>query len=429
MSTPSPLHRFPPLLVAMFESPRLSEALTLAAVGTATAAVPIRRLIGIPGLFAILAGLVVLMGLSFLARRHEIELRGLLPLSLLGFLGWTAASIFWSEYQWASLGGLVYLAAYTLLGFYIALARDTIQILRSVGDVVRVVLGVSLGMEILSGILIDTPIPFLDIEGNIAQFGPISGILGTRNLLGLVAIVGAVTTVIEWRTRSVTRFVSWVSAVLCVATILLTRSPVTYLVALVVAVAFLVMYGIRRVSADRRTVWQIIALVVATTVLAVLWSFRTPLVAAINATGEFNFRLNIWQQIVPWRQQRELQGWGWLGRWDRDLLPYSAISAPADRPAGSASNAFLDVWLQVGLIGLALFVVAAGLAFTRSWLLAGQRRSIVYAWPAAVLVALLFTGLAESTLLYEFGWMLFVICCVKASQELSWRRALEQVGT
>jgi O-antigen ligase len=87
-------------------------------------------------------------------------------------------------------------------------------------------------------------------------------------------------------------------------------------------------------------------------------------------------------------------------------------------------NAFVDVWFQLGFIGLILFVGMVGLTFSRSWLLAGRRRSIVYAWPAAVLVALGIMSLAESSILAEFGWLCFVICCVKASKELSWRTAL-----
>jgi hypothetical protein len=38
-------------------------------------------------------------------------------------------------------------------------------------------------------------------------------------------------------------------------------------------------------------------------------------------------------------------------------------------------------------------------------------------------------SLAESSILFEFGWMTFVICCVKASQELSWRTALRAPAT
>jgi O-antigen ligase len=86
-------------------------------------------------------------------------------------------------------------------------------------------------------------------------------------------------------------------------------------------------------------------------------------------------------------------------------------------------NAFLDVWFQLGIIGVAAFVLLVGLAFVRSWLLAVRQRSVIFTWPAVVLAALLTASLAESGILIEFGWLTFVICCVKASQNLSWRTA------
>lgn len=63
-----------------------------------------------------------------------------------------------------------------------------------------------------------------------------------------------------------------------------------------------------------------------------------------------------------------------------------------------------------------------GLAFIRSWLLASRQRSFIYAWPALVLPVLLVTGVAESSLLVEFGWLTFKVCPVKAARELSWRK-------
>ena len=82
------------------------------------------------------------------------------------------------------------------------------------------------------------------------------------------------------------------------------------------------------------------------------------------------------------------------------------------------------MYLQVGIIGLLLFVALIGLAFTRSWLLASNRRSVVYAWAPLVLVALLVTSVFESSILVEAGWMLLIICTVKASQGMSWRLRL-----
>lgn len=120
-----------------------------------------------------------------------------------------------------------------------------------------------------------------------------------------------------------------------------------------------------------------------------------------------------------------LQGWGWIGTWRENSAPYIFFQSLSDRNETSASNAYLDIWLQVGLVGLLIFVGAVTLAFVRSWLLASRRRSVVFAWPALVLLVLLTTALAESSLLVELGWLTFVTCSVKAAEQLSWRNAFE----
>lgn len=418
------MDRMPSPVLLFLSSPRLSAALTTLGIGLVACGFPVVQMIGVPGYVAAVLVLLALMGLSFSARWRELEWHGLLPISLLGFLGWSVLTILWSEYQWVTLAGLLGLLGTTLLALYIALLRDTIQILRSVGSVLRVLLGVSLGLEIFSGILIDTPIPFLDIEANIALLGPISGVFGVRNQLGLLAIIGMLTFGAELRTRSVGRGVGLGSLALALVCGLLTRSPVIAVAAVVVAAAVVAIYGVRRVPSERRPAVQIAVLVVALLLIGLGWLARGRILALFNAGGEAEFRLRVWNQVYDFVDLNQLEGWGWAGRWPPDVFPFAAIDSPVEREALSASNAYLDVWFQLGLVGFALFLVMAGLAFTRSWLLAGRRRSVVYAWPATVLVALLVTSLAESSILVGFGWLTFVICCVKASQELSWRNAL-----
>jgi O-antigen ligase len=404
-------------------SPRLAQALATAGIGLAAASYPLQRLIGWAGLVGCIAALVVLMALSFIARREEVEWRGILPISLLAFLGWASASLIWSQYQWATVGALAYLAGFTLIALYIALTRDTIQIVRAFGDVLRFMLAASLVLEVFSGLLIDAPIPLLAIQGQLANGGPISGIAATRNQFGLLAIVGAISFATEYRTRSVPRLVSVLSLALAALSILFTVSPIVLGAAAVVGMAAAALYGLRRVRADRRQVWQLIVLALAVAGVITAWILRTPIIQMFNAGGVLGYRLDLWNKVFDLARLNNLQGWGWIGRWHTDIAPFVALTTTADRPAQSALNAFFDVWLQLGLAGLAIFIGMVGLAFVRSWLLAGRRRSVVYAWPAAVLVALIVMSLAESSILVEFGWLTFVICCLKASQELSWRRA------
>lgn len=426
-TTPPDRNAVATAFLGLLRSPRFSASLAVAAVGVSALSYLLTRLIGWPGYLAALSTIVALMIVVLVLRRDEIE-GGVPPLSLLVFIGWAAISLVWSEYQWVTLGGVGYLAAYAFVGYFIATTRDTIQIVRTWGDVLRVVLGVSLAIELFSGIIIDTAIPYLGVTGRLAELGPISGVMQTRNQLGLLALVGAVSFATELRTRSVRPLVgvlSLVGAGLCVA---LTQSPIIIVTALITAAAAAVLYGIRRVRPDRRQLWQFVILGGTVVVILVAWVLRSSLVTLFNAQGALTYRLQLWQKIVALLPGNSVEGWGWTGRWHPDVAPYLALTASGNRPASSALNAYLDVFFQLGIIGLVVFVGMLGLAFTRSWLLAGRRRSVIYAWPALVLIVLLVVSLAESSILVEFGWLTFVVCCVTASRELSWRAALARMA-
>jgi hypothetical protein len=427
MAQPAPLSAFE-LAKAMLGSPRLSAALTTTIIGTAVFSFALRQLIGWAGFIAILAGLVVLAVLSLASQWREIGWNGLLPISLLGFLGWAAASFFWSQYHWESLGGLAYLAGFTVFGIYVALARDTIQIVRSFGDVLRFALALSLAMEIFSGLLIDTPIQFLDITARLDTFGPVTGLLKTTDQLGLVSVIALITFGTELRTKSIARPIAVGSLILGGLCLLLSRAPLAFGAMLVVIAAGAVLYGLRRTSPATGRYWQLGVLALIATIAGLAWAFRSPIVSAFNATGALDYRLSVWQGVWTLTQSRLLQGWGWVGAWPPNIAPFETFTIASGHFAGSALNAYLDVWFQLGLIGFVIFVVYLGLALTRSWLLASRRRSVVFAWPTLVLVSLVIGALAESSLLVEFGWLCLVVCSVKASRELSWRRALESVS-
>jgi O-antigen ligase len=412
---------------AIFASPRLTAALTSISIGTAVFTFALHQLIGWAGLIGILSGLVVLTVVSLIAQWREIGWSGLLPISLLLFTGWAGTSIFWSQYHWATLAGLAYLLAFTVLGIFVALARDTIQIVRSFGDVLRLTLALSLAAEILSGLLINEPIHLLGIDGRIAYLGPITGLQNTSDQLGLIAVIALITFGTELRTRSIERGWGIASVTLGIIVLVLTRAPLALGAMLVVMALGAALYGLRRAPAASRRYLQLALVVVVISIAVVSWIYRKPIVSTFNASGALTYRLTLWREVMGLTQSKPLQGWGWVGSWPIQTTPFAEFAAPARFP-GSALNAYIDVWFQLGLIGFALFLGFLGLAFVRSWLLASRRRSIVFAWPALVLVVLLIGSLAESFTLVEFGWLALVLCSVKASRELSWRTAFESMA-
>lgn len=411
------------VIVAFLSSARFVTALSTATIGAAACSFAIRQTIGWAGLFGILGGLLVLWAIALFSRRGEIEWTGLLPISLMVFVGWAVISVFWSRYQWASLGSATYLLAFTILAVAVALLRDSIQLVRAFGDVLRFALLASLALEIISGLLLDVPIRFLSIAGDLDRLGPLQGIFGARNQLGIVAMVAIVTFVIELRTKSVQRGLGVGSLVLAGAGLLLSQSPVAMGASIVVGLATLALYGLRRTSPERRRFWQFALFGSAVIGIVLAWVFRSRIIELLDGAKELDYRLNLWRRVWDLIPLHSLEGWGWVGAWRLELVPFVGFrSIPGGAP-GSAANAFLDVWLQLGIVGLAAFVVLLSLAFVRSWLLAVQRRSVVFTWSALVLLTLALTSLAESSVLVEFGWLTLVVCTVKASRELSWRQA------
>ncbi|MHA7987247.1 O-antigen ligase family protein [Rathayibacter sp. CAU 1779] len=410
---------------ALFESAKFSRALSLCIVGSAFLTTAIRDVIGWPGVIAVFATLVVLAVGSFIAHWNVIEWQGLLPVSLLVFVGWCAVSLVWSNYQWATLAAVLYQWVFTFLAIYLALVRDAIQIVRVIGDVLRVLLTASLALEVLSGLLIDAPIRFLGIAGNLAHGGPISGLFGSRNQLGLVALIAMVTFIIEWRTKSITTGLAVFSVVLAALALVFSSSPVIALVVVILLLATGALFGVRHIRNERWKFTVQVALGALLVVLAVLaFIFRAAVIDALHGRSVITVRYDVWIQIWHLIPVNPLLGWGWIGFWRGSLPPYSLINALTGAPHANGLNAFLDVWLQTGLVGFLLFLLLLGLAMGRSWLLGSNKRSVIYAWPPLILIALICTAMAESTILIESGWMLLVICTVKASQGMSWRQAL-----
>lgn len=412
------------LLADFVATPRFNRALTITILVFAFATHTVRALVGQPGALAILVALDLLAALSLYGQRSRIEWRGLLPISLLSFFAWMALSVVWSEYTWSTIGGVAYAVAFALLGVYLALGRDLIQVVRGGGDALRALLLASLALEVVSGLLLDTPIGFLGIAGNLADGGPIQGVAGTRNYLGFLALLALITFLVEHLTRSISRNLAILSVVTAVLTIALTRSPVTIAAGVVVALAVVALAALRRSRGEVRR-WTQVGLGGAVLLLAALaWAFRQPLTRLLNAASEIEYRVGLWARMNERLGESAIQGLGWVGPWPVRVEPFRTLGLEAGRVQGTGLSAVSDVVLQLGVFGLLLLLTASGLAFWRSWVLASTQRTKAYIWPALVLLLLGAISFAESFLLAEGGLLLLVTIGTSAAHRLSWRHRL-----
>lgn len=416
-------------LVRLLGSVELARAFTLAALTAVFGSSAIASLTSTVTLATIITVLCLLGAAILWARRDELSVLRIAPSSLIAFLCWALVSLVWTTDRSDTLFGWMSLFGYAFLAITIGHIRDTLQTVRAIGDTLRVLLATSLGIEILSGVLLDMPFTFLAIQGNLAAGGPVQGLFGSRNMLGFIAVIALITFVIEWRTQSVNAPVAVLSIALAGSLAFLSASPTVLVLALAVGIVTLALTIVRHTSPARRNLVQWTLGILVAFALTIAFALRHQIIALLDAGSDFSIRASLWNMILDFVAIKPIQGWGWFGDWARGEYPFTYINFQLDDHHQSALNAFFDVLLQLGAAGLVLFLLLGGVALIRSWLVASVRRSVVYAWTPITLVTLAVDSMFESFTLVGAGWFMLVLCALRAGQSRSWRENIDAAHT
>lgn len=138
--------------------------------------------------------------------------------------------------------------------------------------------------------------------------------------------------------------------------------------------------------------------------------FFSQLMRLIDREPTLSGRTAIWAQVFDAIAQRPLFGYGYAAFWRGMQGPSLQIDSAVHFVVEHAHNGFLEICLQLGLAGLALFLLSWIFAWRRLWPLwrAGDLSRVGF--PLALLVLVLLYDLEENTLLIYNGlfWPLYV---------------------
>ena len=367
------------------------------------------------------------------------------PKTLLLFLALCVASIAWSAYTAASALGTVAQFATTTAGLFFAICLSWHQVLRALGAALRWIIALSLLFELVVAVFVRHHVlPFFTDYGPghhpdafywsrdlLFHGGKIQGVVGNSDLLGMVTLLALIVFGIQLAERAVNRTAGIVWLALAAATYLLTRSSTVYAATAVTVIVLLFALWTRRVPQSRRwPVYGVAALVIAAGVASVVlfWDAITTL---LGKTADLTGRTTIWSAVIHLAQQRPAFGWGWVSYWVPWVEPFKGLAIRNGVEYLQAHNAYLDVWLQLGIVGLVVFVLLVLTTFGRSWFQAVDRSPLdehgavradvpytaIALLPLLVLAAYLAQSFTESRLLVEGGFALLVLFSVKTKLE------------
>lgn len=359
-------------------------------------------------------------------RRSRVDATRL-PILLYATLALMALSIAWSAYRTESVLGLVATLATTVYAVFLATCFTWPERLDALTWAMRLVLGLSLVFEFVVAAFIRHPVFPLWVDYShletiprafywsrdlLFEGGRIQGIVGNANLLAmaaLLALIAEVARVVTGRSGRVSA-AGWV--IVAVAVLALTRSSTVFVATFAVAVVVLFAWFARRGSGARRvgTAIALVGFAVVATVGALV--FRGPLLQLLGRSEDLTNRLDIWATVTTLAAERPVAGWGWVSYWTPWVEPFRDLIVINGVTYTQAHNAWLDVYLQLGIIGLVVFGLFVLTTILRTWSYALDGPPTSALLPTALLVAVLVQGLAESRLLIEIGWALLVIVSI-----------------
>lgn len=402
-----------------------------------------RNLIGWYG-FGVVVLLVVVGGVLLIVSNRARFVFSWLPLPLAAFLVLATLSIAWSQYRLASVLGVSLTLMTTAAAVGVALALNWSELLRVLGWVFRAILSLSFLFELVVSLLFrapvlpvwlvdqtsDHPAQLLYWSRNLLfSGGKIQGIVGNSSLLAMAALVALIVFSIQFASASVSRVTAGIWIVVALAMIVITRSATVFVGAGVTLLIVSIVLLLRRTNATRAAVptrFAIVVLLLAAAVTAAV--LRGPLLAVLGKSDTLTGRVGIWDAVIGLAQQHPAVGWGWVSWWAPWVAPFDHLIRRGGVQVLHAHNAWLDIWLQLGVLGLIVFGALVLTTYQRSWQLANDRVRITpsesgsYSWlsllPLLVLSSQLVQSLAESRILIEGGWMLLVIFAVMTKRAI-----------
>ncbi|WP_309645466.1 O-antigen ligase [Phenylobacterium sp.] len=299
--------------------------------------VPILRLMWLPvyGLIAALAAFRLPQLFKFWG-----------PTLAFGLLvAWAAASVLWSIEPDTTLRRAVALAATTLLGLYLASSLG--------GRRFAELVALTMLLLALGSYFVCLAVPVMGVHQDV-NAGTWRGLWYEKNEMGAMMVYASLAAVAALLTNPRRRLLWGGALVLFIGLIIMTRSATSFLSLLIVlggATVFTFMRLGR--AAAVVAVWLGVT---GLSALAGLYMFApTIFYAALGKDATFTGRTDIWNAVLRAHEAEPITGYGYAAFWSRNSDIANWIRDALQWRVPSAHNGWLDLLIQLGLVGVAIF--------------------------------------------------------------------------
>jgi exopolysaccharide production protein ExoQ len=326
-------------------------------------------------------------------------------------------SFFWSANPSATLLELKLSIRSTLFGIYLATRyapREQIRLLywtygiAIVLSLMMVVLFPSVGTKVF--------------EGKVSMIG----IYTHKQTLGSHMSVAASVFLISVFDRHFNR---WIALAGLIATFILLLGSLskTALISFLLLLSLMPLYKIAKQGKYRVFLFFMAFSILSVTAVLVLMNLETIVVGYLGKNLEFNGRLPVWKLAIEQGLYQPWLGYGFNGFWTSDACKHILYSTWANSDPGfksgevtfHAHDSFVDVFLQLGSIGLFMFVTSLLLCLKRVINLILRTRVPEYFWMILFLGCFFIFNFIEGAIVFgqNMMWIIYIYIAFTSALE------------
>jgi O-antigen ligase len=239
------------------------------------------------------------------------------------------------------------------------------------------------------------------------------GVFTTKNELGRIAVLSAAVWLIRAATRRGTVPASLAMAALSVLALERSGAKTGYVALALVALFVLLLPALRAHSSIAVPTGAALA---ATAVVAGIWLVHhtDTVLQQVGGTATLTGRSQIWTAVSTMISAHPWFGYGFGAFWEAPGLVQQLWSMVGATPP-HAHNGVLELWLDVGAVGVILFFGSFLVAMTRATRALRSGWSFELILPATFLLFFALYNVTESTLLHQHSlfWVLYIALVVQ----------------
>ncbi len=310
----------------------------------------------------------------------------------------TTSSAIWSDFPLITFRRNVSLIGTTLFGMYLAkryALKDQLHML-----------GVMLGIVAIFSLLFVLFLPFYGLSSD--HEGAWQGIYDQKNVLGHIMALSSLVFFLLCIEEEEFRSIKWALFILILLLLIRSQSMTSISMTLIMF-CFMFLYKSLQWGFYPKAALFCLYAVLVVGIVILISENQNFILNIMGRDSDLSGRVELWESIIPILEKRLFLGHGYNAFWiEGGTRGHIWYLVGWETP--HSHNGFLDVWLDVGLVGVFALGLSLLQAFHNSIKYVKQKYTWEALWPLVYLTSLLLFNFLESGLLRHNNlyWVLYV---------------------